>query len=141
MKPAVFYMKFFDEDTEEELTYGFIIQPVGVAKISKVQQGKMSIDNSLFAKDADELETIYGVHDWSSAPSDEVEGIGYTTYEVERSRILELTSKWREVFMTLAGGDQVSEVVKISSADMQNDTEIYQQVNAQLSLSSKTKLH
>ena len=48
------------------------------------------------------LEERYGVHDWSTTNSpdfDFVEDIGFTTYEVEKSKVSNLLKEWEEILI------------------------------------------
>jgi hypothetical protein len=134
IKPAVFYFSFmcahgFGEDETNYLNFGFNITKTGVAKIAEKYGSYENFEqgDALYDDFCEPLESEYGVHDWGSSPSDEVYGIGYHTYEVEKHLIPELMNKWRDVFVELCGNENVSQVVALSG-DSGSDFEIYNEI-------------
>lgn len=108
MKDTVFYFNFFNEDTDQETIKGFIIK------------NYENIEAELTV--LDDLESEYGVHDWSSRPDPRVNGIGFTSYEVDEALYDELMNNWREYFVSIVGEENVTQVFTVS---MMNDYEIY----------------
>jgi len=126
-KPCVFYFSFAVPGTEDEegcpiiRDYGFNITPEGAQKcIDSVRDPLDDIptwedfDKGLYDEYVDEIEREYGVHDMGGGSEDECEAIGFNTYEVEQDRILELMNKWRDIFVSLAGEENVTQVVEIT---------------------------
>jgi hypothetical protein len=46
-----------------------------------------------------DLESRFGVHDWSTSEQDDgtIEDIGFTTYEVDKKEVAELLEIWKEI--------------------------------------------
>ena len=76
------------------------------------------------------LEAKYGVHDCGSSPRDEVEGIGFNSYEVQRGQVPKLMRDWRRTLVKLAGEAEVGPVVALGNADGLDDFEIFQKALA-----------
>ena len=112
-KPGVFYFDFFDGETEKTVMYGFIMNMLS-------ENLEEELDDSYDDK-LEELESEYGVHDWSSSPNEAVSGIGYTSYEVEPDRHLELMGKWQQYFDTRDDVENVSHIVLVSESHMDED--------------------
>ncbi len=55
-----------------------------------------AIYNELNSRD---LETVYGIHDWSTSERDDevIEDIGFTTYEVDKEKVAKLLEIWKEI--------------------------------------------
>ncbi len=122
-KPFVFYFTFFDEDTEQESTFGFIIQDISPF-LKKSNISHFSVDTSFYNEIFCKLENKYGVHDWSSSPNDKVDAIGYTTYEVPSEQFLNLLSEWQLEFSKI--GCICSSIVEIDeSASSGDDWDVY----------------
>lgn len=123
MNPGVFYFDFFDEQSETSCCYGFNIAPEGMDRIDP--------ESDSFCDLVSELEGDFGVHDWSSSPTDEVEGIGYTSYEVEQSAIPELMTCWHIEIMNMAGKQNVSSNwFDLGDIGNMNDLEIYEKIRS-----------
>jgi len=124
MMDAVFYFSFYDSDTGETLSlYGF--------NMAVPRDLLAAIDVDALEEITEELESEYGVHDWSSRPTDQVFGIGYTTYEVPELKIPELMTKWREHFISVLGEEYVTEVVRLDAVSLEDvdDEGIYQAIS------------
>lgn len=116
-KPGVFTFVFYHPDMEDTQTWGFIFSN----KIAECLNGKDITAHQWFEDAVNKLESEYGVHDWGTAPSDEVIGVGYNTYEVQFPLISELMEKWRKVFVAQSSESDVSEVVQMHDADYQEN--------------------
>lgn len=83
----VFYMGFRLSD-DNDIAYGFILE-----NISK----DLDTDefDELLLEITENIEDEFGLHDWSSSPSDKVYGIGFTTYEITEKKIYPLLVKWQ----------------------------------------------
>jgi hypothetical protein len=128
MKPLVFYFTFDDPETDELSLHGFVIEDptkfyesLDVSNFDDFDE----IAVRLYEVHTEEIEAEYGVHDWSSRPSEAVDAIGYTTYEVESDRIPDLMNEWRNRFVS--AGCVTTEVQRLDSETFGhgNDEEIY----------------
>ncbi len=129
MKPLVFYFNFSIEETETEKTLGFIVENPKLFYISLGYSNYKQTMGCFYEDVAEELESEYGVHDWSSAPSKEVDAIGYTTYEVLEEYIPDLMSAWRQKF--LDAGCNVTEIINIPlSISVKQDKDIYDYIKS-----------
>lgn len=100
----IFYMIDISEDIEKY--YAFIINTHNqISEQEIINRDDYEEAMSLF-------ESNYGVHDWGSSPSPEIEAIGYNSYEVENTKFQELIMEWQKVFLNM---DVVSSVSKIVS--------------------------
>lgn len=79
-----------------------------------------------------QLEDVYGIHDDCTSLSG-VNAIGYTSYEVEDDQRDELIEKWRQAFLRICPGCQLSAVYDLPHHPMNtamryvlNDAEILQ---------------
>lgn len=129
---GIFYFDFYDADTESEdsTVFAFVIDK---SVASEIDNG---IEESWYENIFDELESEYGVHDWSSSPADGVPAIGYTSYEVEADRQEELVVKWRHAFASKFGEEKVSKVVRIGRLDnLVNDLDILKKTESILGFS------
>jgi hypothetical protein len=134
IKPLVFYFNFYFEEEEENsegecpsASFGFIVYPTRPISMEHVN---VVIEKDWYIDALDKIESYYGVHDWSSSPTEEVEAIGYTTYEISRELAPEVMNLWRQVFVKQAGEDNVSKVVEIGKINANaNDTEIFNLIN------------
>lgn len=101
MKPIVFYFSFsLDSENDDSImkTFGFAIKdPMPFYKSLNATNFE-DIQENFYNTITEDIESRYGVHDWSSGPSDDVDGIGYCTYEVEEENIQKLMNEWHEVF-------------------------------------------
>jgi len=122
VKPTVFYFDFYNEVTEESVTKGFNIN----ADIG----GEDFIYGDQFEVISGNIESDYGVHDWSSSPADEVFGIGYNTYEVEPKFVDIVMDKWRNEFVDIVGESAVTAVVTLTSSLGGSDYDIYKEIEA-----------
>lgn len=134
VKPLVFYFNFYNEDEEEadgdtvsfesETYLGFVVQdPSPIYKKFGVSLFKEFLEK-IYSDCAEEIESEFGVHDWSSSPCDEVDAIGYTTYEVEKENQSKLMETWRNVFKD--AGCECTEVVVVN--DDSDDFAIYNDI-------------
>lgn len=127
MKDTVFYFGFslYDEETEDEdyLNKGFVIKDY---EFSLDEDAGGDIEQQ-WLDDIDKFESLYGVHDWITAPDDRVDAIGFCTYEVEKDKINELMEGWRQHF--ISKGFEVTKVVQYTpDRDHDSDYDIYQKV-------------
>ena len=134
MKPCVFYFEFVihrgglddvaaeDDDTIVKM-YAFVINPAGMEKIGTVNTFTQEewYENTFW-----ELEGNYGVYDWSTMPSDEVEAIGYTSYEVDSELIEDLMNEWRNALAEKCGDHNITKVYKLPQSDYESDNAVYQ---------------
>jgi hypothetical protein len=135
-KPGVFSFNFYDRPSGNIVKrHGFIFSP----NVIKTTDTDISLydDYSWFQEAMDELESEYGVHDWGTAPTDDVIGVGYFSYEVKAELIPELMEKWREVFVKQSSENDVSEVVTLEEKDFplngsENDTFEYNLIKSKL---------
>lgn len=132
VNPLVFYFCFAPEEVANEMsekTYGFLIEnPLAFYNSLGGSQFK-DIEDVLYEKVTEDIESSYGVHDWSTGPSTDVDAIGYASYEVEPRKELELMMLWRDRF--ISSGCVCSDVVKVdeSAANLQ-DADIYADIMA-----------
>lgn len=108
----VFYFVFYDEDTDTNNVYGFVF--AGPADESLLESDEFE---TLF----DNIESKYGVHDWSTRPCDSIFAIGYTSYEIIDDQQIKCIEEWRQGISTLAGISNVSTYVKIDNYDATDD--------------------
>lgn len=129
MKPLVFYFTFSLDD--KELTYGFNVEnPLPFYKMLGGSSFEESQD-SLYGQITQKLEAVFGVHDWSSSPNENVEAIGYSTYEVEKKKIAKLMNAWQMEF--IKAGCTCSAVMKVSSSAVAGDDfAIYNNIKSQI---------
>lgn len=120
MKPGVFYFNFYFEDDESDGTLAFTLSEKAVTALvtDEDQDGFL-----------DEMEFKYGVHDWSTSPSDEVVAVGFATYEVSKDDSILLMNEWRDKYIELVGADEVGDIVAVSGG---TDFEIFQQAGGKL---------
>ena len=118
-KCLVFYFNFYDENTETESTYGFIVNNPGNLYAKTGVAGFHEFNEILYDDITEKLESEFGVHDWSSSPNEAVNAIGYTTYEVETDDIPVLMNKWSEWFSN--NGGEPTPVVLLSEEAAQGD--------------------
>lgn len=126
----VFYFTFREGD--RGLTYGFI-----VSNRAPLFTGLNALDFNEFTElmyDAvvDDLESEFGVHDWSTSPNLDIDAIGFTSYEVEPDQVLVLLERWRTWFVSK--GAIASRVVSVtdSVATQGDDLAIYRDIEAKL---------
>jgi len=124
MKDTVFYFEFClwdDPNNEKQFNKGFII---------KDYEYLTDDEDKAYAsvKICEDIECEYGKHDWCNSPDDRVDGIGYSSSEVEENRIDELMEVWRQVF--IKEGADVTDVVQFEllEEDRENDYDIYLKV-------------
>lgn len=119
MKPLVFYFTFSLEDTDEEITYGFNVEnPLPFYKMLGGENFE-DVEDGIYDEITQELESNFGVHDWSSSPNNNVDAIGYTTYEVEKNDISKLMNAWNNEF--IESGCSCSKVVNVSKTAVSGD--------------------
>lgn len=119
MKPLVFYFTFSLEDTDEEVIYGFNVE--NPLPFYEMLGGKAfeEVEDGIYDEVTQIVESKYGVHDWSSSPNNNVDAIGYTTYEVERKNIDKVMNFWRNEF--IESGCNCSKIVTISQQALNGD--------------------
>lgn len=119
MKPTVFYFSaVYDKRNGKPFCENdrYEVQPV-LAFVINAELPEMNgeEDDIIDAKRV-ELEDKYGVHDWGSSPCDEVEAIGYGTYEMGKAEFESCVNEWRDFFVGLVGADRVTKIVDITKA-------------------------
>ena len=124
MNDFIFYFNFSFDD-ESEINYSFICSP------SKLQKVDIIIQSEKYEKMVEVLESEYGVHDWSTFPSDMIEAIGYTTYEVEKEKSLELMEKWQTFFVEKFGKENVTDIVIVRS-NFLDDFDMYEKTKKEI---------
>ncbi|KVP97054.1 hypothetical protein WJ97_14645 [Burkholderia ubonensis] len=124
----VFYFSFQEGDAAR--TYGFLVRNVSVLLAALNAEDFSVFTELLYADIVDELEGEYGVHDWSTRPSQEVEAIGFTSYEVEPDDEKTLLERWQAWFVSK--GATVTPVVPVdeSVAHDGDDFAIYRYIEA-----------
>lgn len=121
----VFYFTFAVED-EQEVTMGFVVADASAMFDSLSADGFEHMVDRLYEEgQIDKIESEFGVHDWSSSPSPEVDAIGYCTYEVDASQILMLMERWRKVF---AAGSPTEAIEVPKSVTQGSDLDVYQYI-------------
>lgn len=118
-KSLVFYFTFYDEDAKTETTFGFIARDPAALYTQLKVPSFAGFTEVLYDLATEELESEYGVHDWSSRPTSEVDAIGYTTYEVGVDQVGPLMAAWRKWFSNNAGNP--TEVIQVSKEAAQGD--------------------
>lgn len=131
MKDIIFYFAFdFDEGGQEVHAFqvkhtALLYRSVGVSDFAE-------LTDRLYDLVTAELESRFGVHDWSTSPSDEVDGIGYTSYEVSRENLPVLMDAWRDWFRNHFA--LVSQIYTIPVAmHSGSDDDIYRELTTQIS--------
>lgn len=122
----VFYFAF-DNDEQPAATYGFIV-PNAASVFEKfyVADFESLVDQLYDTDQFDQLESAFGVHDWSTAPSPEVDAIGFDTYEVAADQIATLMELWRDVFTTSTAPGPVVEIPE--TVTLGDDAAIYKYI-------------
>lgn len=117
MAEALFYFDFYNESNGKQRIIAF---HVGNLPNSEWDDIERTICEHTYS-----LEMEFGIHDWSSSPSDGVNAIGYTSYEVLGSkRQDELIEQWKQVFGTEYPQCVVSAICELVAADMTSDERI-----------------
>ena len=121
---GVFYFDFYyeDESSDEDMVshlFGFNFKSESVIDIS----------SGWFDAAFNELECEYGIHDWSSSPSEKISSLGYTSYEVAPDVQVELMKKWQQVFVKNLGGENVTPVVFLGEINSDDDLAVFNRVN------------
>ncbi|KVP17415.1 hypothetical protein [Burkholderia ubonensis] len=126
----VFYFSFQDGDAAR--TYGFIVRNVSMLLAALNAEDFSAFTELLYDDIVDELEGEYGVHDWSTRPSQEVEAIGFTSYEVEPEDEKTLLERWQAWFVSK--GATVTPVVPVDESVVADgdDFAIYHYIEATL---------
>jgi hypothetical protein len=114
----VFYFKFDLED-ETEKNLGFLITKVDLIK-NGFSNFDSFVEDAIFPE-AERLEYKYGVHDWSTSPKDNINAIGYTTYETPENEIPKLLKEWQDVFYKYLPEALVSNIIEVEG---RNDAQI-----------------
>lgn len=120
-KDTVFYFSF-SQDDDSEISKSFIIKNFDYELIEN--------DDIDWIDQVNNMEEEYGVHDWGSGPNDNVNGIGYNTYEISEDKINEVMEKWRNYF--ISKGATVSKVVDLDISLDLDDYDIYKLVKEKL---------
>jgi hypothetical protein len=120
--PGVFYFSFYNDDDGSESLYGFTFSPTAVHILKPLLE-----DGDFYEEVCDDIESQFGVHDWSSSPDVRVEGIGYTTYEIVGDQIENCMQTWYNKFVELVGADNVgTNWFEIPVDKYDNDYAIYE---------------
>lgn len=112
MKPCVFVFEFsLDEEDEDgnflREAYGFLISKEGYSKIQDLVES-----GEFYNEIVEPIESDFGVHDVSgNSPFDNVEMIGFTTYEIQGPYIKKCMKVWHEKMIELCGAENVSKKV------------------------------
>lgn len=135
-KDTVFYFNFLIENETRTVMRGFLIKELAEHwhKLDPdIDDFEYFIDSDTFLEVWSDIESDHGVHDWVTSPSDEVDGIGFNSYEVNESEIDIVMEKWQSFFMSLVGRNNVSSV---AAFDSQNGTDfdIYNKVKEYVSV-------
>jgi hypothetical protein len=127
MKDIVFYMTLYDCTGKgpHDVTRGFVIQKTAALYERLNQPSFAALTEYIFDEKTQDLEDEFGIHDWSTTPAKEVDGIGYRSYEVAPTQLDELLTRWRDWFVSL--GVTVTGVFELPVKDVQNltDFDIY----------------
>lgn len=130
MKDIIFYFAFdFDEGCQEVHAFKVLHTPLlyralGVADFAELNE-------RLYDAITEDLESRFGVHDVSSSPSPEVDGIGYTSYEVSRADVPVLMDAWRQWFSNHCA--LVSQIYTLPESVLSGtDADIYLALNQQI---------
>lgn len=100
----IFYM--MDVSEENGRCYAFIIN------LNKELEHLEMVNREDYDIALYDLENSYGIHDWGTSPSPEIDAIGYHSYEVESNeKFEELLSEWQKVFSKMNIVDSVSKLV------------------------------
>lgn len=130
MKPLVFYFHFLVNLGNEKL-YGFIIQDPAQVYAALGTSTFAEFNEKLYDEVTAPIESEYGVHNWSTGPSERVDAIGYTTSEVDESSIPALMDAWRDWFVKT--GAEVSKTVVIFDDRFgKSDFQIYNMIKVVL---------
>lgn len=127
-KPNAFVFYFaFVHDGPPIVTMGFVV-PDAEAVFKKFYASDFEdMVEKLYADGPfDDLESAFGVHDWRTSPSQEVDAVGFNTYEVEPGQIATLMERWREVFTTNVAPGPVVEIPEIVASG--SDHSIYKYI-------------
>lgn len=127
-KPNAFVFYFaFDNDEQPNATYGFIVPDAAAVFEKFYASGFEDMVEQLYDTDQfDRIESAFGVHDWSTAPSPEVDAIGFNTYEVAPDQIATLMELWRDVFTTSTAPGPVVEIPE--TVTLGDDAAIYKYI-------------
>lgn len=127
MNDIVFYITLYDSTGKgsKNVTRGFAIRNTAALYERLNQTSFAALTEYIYDEKTQELEDEYGVHDWSSAPSPLVDGIGYRSYEVAPERLDELLTRWRDWF--IGQGVTATGVFELPVKDVHNltDFDIY----------------
>lgn len=98
MNDIIFYFAFDVEDDGRQEVHAFKVCHTPMLYRSLGLSNFAELSERLYDLATEDLECRFGVHDWSTSPAPEVDGIGYTSYEVSRGDIPLLMDAWREWF-------------------------------------------
>lgn len=104
------------DENESSLDYAFVF------KIPADFSGDLDETIEEFTE---EMEKRFGIHDWSSGPCPEANGIGYTSYEIENPN--ECMDAWQAFFVQLLGADNVSPWVTVGNTSLNSDLKTYKE--------------
>ena len=121
-----------DENVEFHQNFGFFINEIGYFNMCKNKpdgETNTSHFSNLIQPYVDEFENEYGTHDYCGSESDEFESICYESSEVEDFQLVELITKWRQVFVDLAGENNVSEFTEfVGHVDFNDLKNLYERI-------------
>lgn len=116
MNEAVFYFDFYYGDDQSRALSLLINDPL---------HRPWAVVSEEIYDAAAMFEDDYGVHDVSSAPVENVDAIGFTSYEVEEEeKQLELMEKWRQKIVDMFPGIEVSDVQRVKMTSKDDDLSI-----------------
>lgn len=117
MTEALFYFDFYNESNGKQRIIAF--------HVSNLPDHEWDDIERKICEHTYSLEMEYGIHDWSSSPSEGVNAIGYTSYEVLGSkRQDDLMEQWKQVFVTEYPECTISANCELVAADMVSDERI-----------------
>lgn len=117
MAEALFYFDFYNESNGKQRIIAFHVGNLPNIEWDDIER---TICEHTYS-----LEMEFGIHDWSSSPSDGVNAIGYTSYEVLGSnRQDELMDQWKQAFTTEYPECAISANCELVAADMTSDERI-----------------
>ena len=125
MNDIIFYFAFDVDDDGRREVHAFKVCHTPMLYRSLGLSNFAELSERLYDLATEGLECRFGVHDWSTSPAPQVDGIGYTSYEVSRSDIPLLMEAWRDWFSSHFG--LVSPICTLSDAVLAGtDEDIHQ---------------
>jgi len=97
---SVFYFNFYNQKTKQHTWKGFLFNAE-----SEFFEDFFFEPSEECEEIIDELESKYGVHDFSCRPADGINSIGYTSYEIDPSEYDSCMNEWRTALINVFGND------------------------------------